>query len=459
MHAIITSSKIETSKILSIAIPIMVSQLAQVGMNVVDVLMAGNLSANDLAAVSVGAGMWYPVLLFLTGIMIITSSMIATANGARDISKIQNIASQAIYLGMVCGLIGLFYGCIASVLTDLLTLSTEVINITNNYLYGLAAGAPAIGLTLALRNYCEGLGNPRPITVIMLIGLIINIPLNYILIHGLFGAPKLGGAGCGWATGVVCWLMLAMLIFHIKRHTFYQAHSPLIKLLPFNLPLSLKMIKLGVPIGAAIFFECSLFSVVTLMISNYGTTILSGHEIAHNIAAVTFMIPLSVGMATTVRTGFLLGEEKPVLARQAGFCGIALALFFALLSSTGMILFNTNIAGLYTNNSEVIAIGALLVCYAAVFQFSDAIQVSCAGALRGYNDTRAAMFITFIAYWLVGLPIGYICAETNLITLPMGAAGYWTGTISGLTMAAILLLARYIVISRRHSQEIAIAKR
>jgi MATE family multidrug resistance protein len=243
--------------------------------------------------------------------------------------------------------------------------------------------------------------------------------------------------------------MLILFVLHIRTHSFYLHHSPLTKILPIDVPLLKKMIKQGLPIGLAIFFECSLFSVVTLMISNHGTTILSGHEIAHNVAAIVFMIPLSIGMATTVRTGFLLGEGKPFLARQAGFCGIMLAFFCATISSGTMIVFSDAIAYLYTNNTEVAAIASLLICYAAVFQFSDATQVSSAGALRGYNDTRAAMLITFFAYWVVGLPMGYLLAETYSITNPMGAAGYWTGTISGLTMAALLLLSRFAIMSKK----------
>lgn len=441
--------KTEASKNLSIAAPIMVSQLAQVGLNVVDVLMAGNLSEQGLAAVSVGAGLWFPVLLFLTGIMIITSAMIANAHGARSPERIQKVASQAIYLGLLCGGAGIAFALSANLLTQFLTLPDNVIDTTNHYFIGLAFGAPAIGLSLALRNYCEGLSNPRPVTLITVVGLIANIPLNYILMHGLFGAPKLGGAGCGWATGIVSWLMLLLFVLHIRSHSLYQQHSPLKKILPVDFHLLKNMFKQGLPIGLAIFFECSLFSVVTLMISNHGTTILSGHEIAHNVAAVVFMIPLSIGMATTVRTGFLLGEGKQVLARQAGFCGILLALFCALVSSGSMILFNNAIADLYTNNAEVAATASLLICYAAVFQFSDATQVSSAGALRGYNDTRAAMMITFFAYWVVGLPVGYLLAETDLLSTPMGAPGYWTGTISGLTMAAVLLLSRFAIISKK----------
>lgn len=186
------------------------------------------------------------------------------------------------------------------------------------------------------------------------------------------------------------------------------------------------------------------------MVSKYGIYVLAGHEIAHNVASVVFMIPLSVAMATTVRSGYLLGKKEISRARTSGFTGVCIASLIAGVTSLLMLAFNTEIASLYSSDQKVIQTGGLLIVFAAIFQLSDATQVSAAGALRAYQDTRATMIITFVAYWLVGLPSGYLLAETSLIVEPMAAKGYWTGTSIGLSAAAVLLLIRYIKVSHHH---------
>ncbi len=441
--------KSELRSILAIGIPILVTQLAQMGMNTADVIMAGHVAAEDLAAVSIGASIWLPLVLFITGIMLITSSLIARHHGAGEFGQIRYTGQQAIWMGVATGLIACLFCIEAHWIIDWLAITPEMRSGSLRYMHGLAWGGPAVGIYLALRNYCEGLSQTRPVMMIMLFGLIANIPLNYVFIHGTFGLPRMGGPGCGMATSLVSWLMALLLVLHIKTNRRYGKHAVFNQFTKPDLRFQRCILALGIPIGIAIFFEVSLFSAISLLVAKYGAIILSAHEIARNLAATVFMLPLSIGMAITVRSGYLLGDNKPELAHISSLTGTAMAAALAVVSFTLTIMFRENLAAIYSDQEKVIEFAAYMLLFTAFFQVSDAIQVCSAGALRAHKDTRLPMLATFISYWLIGLPVGYLFAETHWFLPPLGAPGYWLGATAGLTVAAVLLLARYLIISRQ----------
>ncbi len=440
----------ELKALLSIGIPILISQLAQMGMSVTDVIMSGNLSADDLAAVGIGASLWTPFMLLIAGVILITSSMISNHHGAKNPQKIVETAQQGMWMGLWLGVIACIYVLNIDPVLKHLQISAVVEAKSIGYLNGLALSAPMIGVYFALRNYCEALTYTQPVMVIIVTGMLLNIPMNLIFMHGYFGLPALGGAGCGWATSVVSWVMLGLLLIHTQKDRRYQSVYLYQR---FTLPqwqIQKSIFSLGLPIGIAIFFETSLFSALSLLVAKYGSVILSSHEIAHNVAAIIFMIPLSLGMAITVRSSFLLGEQKYQEAKLSAWTGIAFALSLAVLSFVLTLSFRFNIASLYTSNLAVLDFAAYILLFTAFFQFSDAVQVCSAGALRAYKDTTYPMGITFLAYWVIGLPAGYMFAETDWLVPALGAAGYWLGATSGLTFAAVLLGYRLWKISNRY---------
>ncbi|PID42114.1 MAG: MATE family efflux transporter [Proteobacteria bacterium] len=420
------------------------------GMSITDVIMAGNVSAEDLASVGIGSGIWIPVLLFITGIILITSTLIARHHGAKEHDRIRFTGQQAIWMGLIAGVMASLFCLKANWIVDLLSITPEIHEGAIQYMYGLAWGGPAAGLYLALRNYCEGLSQTRPVMIIMLVGLLANIPLNYIFIHGKFGLPAMGGAGCGLSSSLVTWLMALLLVLHVKTDQRYDNYAIFRQFQRPRLRFQLGILAMGLPVGTAIFFEISLFSAMSLLVSKYGAVTLSSHEIARSVSGAVFMVPLSIGMAITVRSGYLLGNRNPRLAHISSMAGITMASVLAITSFTLTIVFRENLASIYSDQIEVIRLAAYIMLFTAVFQFSDAIQVCSAGALRACKDTKIPMVITFISYWVIGLPVGYLFAETNLIREPLGAPGYWLGATAGLTVAAILLLARYLSISRRN---------
>jgi len=211
---------------------------------------------------------------------------------------------------------------------------------------------------------------------------------------------------------------------------------------------------LGLPVALALFFEVTLFAVVALLVSPMGIVKVAGHQIALNFSSLMFVLPLSLAAATTIRIGFKLGQGSVEQARVAAWTGQAVGIGMACLTALFTVTFREQIALLYTDNPEVVTLAAQLMFLAAVYQFSDSIQVIGSGILRGYKDTRAIFFITFTAYWILGLPSGYILAMTDLVVPAMGPAGFWTGFIIGLTSSAVLMIWRILRMQSQPAERI-----
>jgi len=311
--------------------------------------------------------------------------------------------------------------------------------ITTHYLYAMIFAIPAFLLFQALRNYIEGLSLTKPAMVIGFIGLLVNIPLNWMFVYGELGAPALGGAGCGVATALVYWIMCLMLagyVFYTRKLKYY----PLFK--QFSKP-DFKQIytitKLGVPVAVAIFFEVTIFAAVAILVAPLGPLVVASHQIAINYSSMIFMLPMSIASAVSIRVGYNLGKEDNNGAKQASYAGLALGLGLSVITALLSIIFKEQIALLYSDSKEVIDLAITLILLSAVYQCVDAIQVVAAGALRGYKEMNAIFTRTFISYWIVGLPLGYILGMTDWLVEPMGAEGFWVGITVGLTTAAVLL--------------------
>lgn len=427
---------------LLIALPILGGQLAQTANGFVDTVMAGRVSAIDLAAVAVGASIWVPAYLFMTGILMSATPILSRTLGAQDYHRVNPIAQQSLWLATVVGvLMALLLRGMTPVLTWL-DVDAQIRPLVAEYLNALSWGMPGAAIFLALRSYTEAMSHTRPVLWISVVGLLINIPTNYVLIYGKLGFPALGGVGCGWATAVVMWAMAAMMALYVARHPTYDNARLNLNKLTFELPTTLYIARLGLPVGLAIFFEVSIFSVIALLISTLGPTTVAGHQIALNFASLIFMIPLSLALALTVRVGLARGQGNAEGAKLA----IRSAMFMALLIGVGaailLLALRHHVPLLYTNNTDVQTLAARLLLFAALYQISDAWQVSANGALRGYEDTAVPMVITLIAYWGIGLPIGYLLGLTDIIRPAMGPDGFWIGLLFGLTVAALMLSLR-----------------
>lgn len=424
----------------SLAAPLVLGQLASVGMNVVDTLLAGRHAALTLAAVGVGSAVWSLVILVLIGVLMAVPPSVSQLHGAGRHQAIGPLFRQAVWLALAMGL-GLFVLVRQSGwLLAALGVATEVRPPAEAFLSGVSWGAPGLALYLCLRYVSEGVALTRPTMVFGLLGLMLLVPLGWLLLWGGFGVPALGARGLGLATATVLWLQALGLGLYMARSPHY---ADLALFRGFDRPdrrLLGELLWIGVPMGVAIFMEGSLFVATALLIATLGAVAVGAHQIAINIAALCFMVPLGIAMATTVRVGHAVGRRDSSGVRWAAGGGYAITGLTQLGSALLLTLAAEPLARAYTTDAEVIRLAAQLMLFAAVFQLSDGLQAASGGALRGLKDTRVPMFITVFSYWGVGMPIGWWLGLHE----GGGAPGMWIGLIIGLSMAALLLTWRFL---------------
>jgi len=433
----------EARQLLALAIPVILAQVAQTAMGFVDTIMAGAVSATDMAAVAVGTSIWLPAILFGHGLLLALTPTVAQLNGSGRRERIAEQVRQAYWLAFfVAILIMVLLWNAGYVIRAMHDIDEQLALKAGGYLHALLWGAPGYLFFQVMRNQCEGLSKTKPGMVMGFIGLLVNIPLNWIFIYGHFGMPALGGVGCGVATGSVYWVMFLVMrlwVRHMGSMRDIRMHT---RWSPPSRAVLQRLVSLGLPVALALFFEVTLFAVVALMVSPLGIVDVAGHQIALNFSSLMFVLPLSLGVATTIRVGYRLGQGSAEQARVAAWTAQAVGVCMVAVTALFTVTFRHQIALLYNDNPEVVALAAQLMLLAAIYQFSDSIQVIGSGILRGYKDTRSIFFITFIAYWLLGLPSGYTLAMTDWVVPRLGPAGFWCGFIIGLTSAAIMMLWR-----------------
>lgn len=438
----------EVRQLLVIGWPIIVAQVSQTGMGFVDTLMSGRYGPQDLAAIAIGSSIWLPIFLASSGVLMATTPLVAHLVGGNQLTRTREVLGQGGLIALVLGVLSVLILHNTLPLLQWMAVDPELAVKTDSYLKAISWGFPAILMYQVIRSFSEGFGKTRPIMKIAILGLLANIPLNYVLIYGKLGLPELGGVGCGWATAIVMWLTLGAGILYLRRSTtFIECRLFQSSLLPPIQTLG-HFLRLGLPIGMALLIEVSMFAIIALLLADLGEVIVGAHQVTLSFTGMIFMIPLSISMALTIRVGHRLGANKQEGARVSAATGVMITIGFAVVSATTMVLFAPQIVSLYTDSEEIIEIAVSLIGIAAVFQFSDAIQVSCAGALRGYKDTNIPLLIVFIAYWVIGLPLGFMLARTDLLVPAMGAEGFWIALVIALTIAAAMLARRLIWRSR-----------
>lgn len=438
------SYKKEITLTLGIGLPVIATQLLQMSMNVVDTIMAGRLSALDLAAVAVGSSTLLPFLVFGLGTVMAINPVVAHSFGRRKLGEIGGNVRQTLWISQIIALPFFFAVRSLEPVLGWIGIESEVIPIADGYLKAISWGLFPVMAYGALRYFNEGLSVTKPGMYVALIGTLANIPLNYVLMYGKLGFPQLGAVGTGYASALVYLIMFLSILLFTMRFRPYKRFSIFDK---FQLPekFELKqMLAIGVPIGVSAAMEVSLFAAVTLMMGTLGTVIVAGHQIAINIAAVAFMIPFGLSIAITARVGQAAGRARPEEARFRGFSGISLCILFMCMTAIVMILFPEQITRIYTDDLDVTAVAVQLLYMAAIFQVSDGLQVGAFGALRGLKDTRQPMVINIIAYAGIGLGLAWYIG----IYLESGPIGLWTGLITGLTVAGLSHTVRFYLKTR-----------
>ena len=432
-------SRFEAKTILKLSGPIMVAQLTQTMMYVIDTLMAGRVGVTDMAAVAIGSALWLPILLTFQGLLLALTPIIAQHFGAGRYQQILPATYQGGLLALLMSVL-IFFGMqfIAEPLS-LMNMDAELRAKALAYLGYIAWGIfPAAGYMI-LRNLYEGIGYTKAAMWISFIGILVNIPANYVFIYGKFGMPALGGAGCGVATSLVFVAMFIALLGYAalgRRTAFVRARLPSYRA---DWQQIWQIIALGTPVAFAFFFEVTLFACIPLMIAHLGPTVVAAHQIANNFCAMVFMLPLSIGLATTIRVGHLAGGSDVKELRKAIATAIQIGMLLAVGIALLTLLLRHWVAAQYSQDPMVLELAAAILILACFYQLSDAVQVICSCTLRGLKYTKPIFYITFIAYWPIGFGLGCVLGLTDWVVAPMGAQGFWVGIIIGLTVAAILL--------------------
>lgn len=449
MSAIIESNKLPFKKLISLTTPILIGQLTQMSMGLVDAIMAGQVNATNMAAVAIGSSIWLPFILFALGCLIALTPTVSFLNGAMEHTSIGHQVRQSYWLALLLGIPLFFIIYNAHFIINIMGMAPQLASISERYLQMMALGIPPYLIVIIFRSLTDGLSKTKVSMIISLIGVTLNVPLNYIFIYGKFGVPAMGAAGCGLASAIATYIMMFCLIHFSAKNAYmrrFKLFSPLIE--PINGQTFRKLCRLGFPIGLTICAEVTFFSIVSLLLSPLGADVVATHQIALQTSSFIYSLPLSIGMASTILVGNALGNKNPQLAKNISRQVLWLGFYLTILTALATLLLRQSISELFIDNEKIVQLASFLLIFAAIYQIPDAIQAISGGILRAYKDTRSILIITLISYWVIAMPIGYTLGLTNWIIPHIGAEGFWIGFVISLSCASLLLLHRLHKIQR-----------
>ncbi len=419
--------------------PLFIANLAVVGNGTIDTIMAGQLSATDLAAVAVGSSIYVSVYLGLMGVLQALSPIAGHHFGARRWRAIGDDLQQALWLSIFLTITGLPIVLATETWLGFARVNSDVASISTTYLHAIAFGLPAALASRAFVALNAAVSRPKITMMINVFVLALKVPLNAVFMFGAGPIPAMGGAGAGVATAVLAWLTLALSIGVWRFDPFFRRfHSE--RLHAARWKSQRDLLKLGLPIGLSVLFEVTSFTFMAVLIARLGTASVAGHQVVANLAAILFMVPLAIGIATSVLVAQSLGAGAPRVARVAALRGFRLSIAIALVAAMLVWLLREPLVALYTIDAAVSTVALTLIGWTAVFHVFDAGQGIAGFALRGYKNTLWPMVIYGVSLWGVGLIGGYwIAFYDTPLGSPRGALGFWEAATVALGIAAISL--------------------
>ncbi|MBF2754908.1 MAG: MATE family efflux transporter [Gammaproteobacteria bacterium AqS3] len=429
--------------------PMLISQMSQMLMGTIDVVMAGRLSALDLAAVALGSSVLWPVFFLLVGPVLALGPVCAQLHGAKRYQKAGYTTRQGLMLAGVISLIGFLVLYNSHLLLGLFGVPEDTLAITADYLRAVSWSAWGLTFFTALRNYSEAANLTIPVSVLAASIALLNIPANYVFMYGKLGFPAMGAVGCGVATSLLCALLALIMLIIVVRLRYYKPHRLFRSWQRPDLSVMRELCQIGLPMGLSIFIEITIFSGAAILISTLGETVVAGHQIALNFAGITFMLPLAVGLGATVRIGNLIGAGQPLRAVFAARVAIGITMLIALMNFSVLYFLAEEIVALYGPPEAVAAIAVVLFVYAAAFQIPDGLQVCYVCILRGHKITMFTLWTMMVGYWFIGLPVGWILGMSDWWGPAQGAEGMWKGMIAGLIAVFLMLAVRLRMQTRR----------
>ncbi len=449
-----------------LAWPVLVAQLAVMAYAVIDTMMAGRFATDDLAAVGIGASIYFSVFVALMGVLLAVSPIAAQLLGAGRDSEIGEQVRQGMWLTVALTVLSIVVFRFPEPFLALSQPSPVVARKVRDYLAIAAWGAPA-GLAFRLfASYTTAVSLPRVMMGLNLAGLVVKVPLTWILVFGHAGAPALGAAGCALSTAIVYWIICIAAWIWCARSPAYARYRVFARWSWPRMRDQRHLLALGTPIGLTFLVDVTAFTFMALFIARLGAVNSAAHQIAGNVAAVMYMLPLALGNGVAVLVAQAVGARKFDVARSTGITGIGLAAGLALIASVVLIVGAAAITVIYTGDGAVRAVTATLLVLVAVYHVFDALQVVTVSALRGYKRAVVPMVISAVSLWGVGLAGGYVIGLSDALDLsifgvvvPLGAPGFWAAAIAGLVVAFAATVVYYLVVSApRHASREAFEK-
>ena len=421
-----------------LAWPVLISQLAVMTNGLIDTVMAGRLGAVELAGVGVGAAITVTVFVTCSGVLLALPPLLAHLHGAGKPGAVGEQVRQSLWVALGLALLAVLLLRFPQPFLAISDLQPAVEARTRAYLDASSWAVPGLLLFRVFSGLSNGIGQPRPVMRLHLLGLLFKVPLNLALI------PFFGGAGCAMATAIINWMLVILAWhgcaraeryreFHIFAH-FSAPHWPTIR----------DLLKLGLPIGATFLVDVSAFTFMALFIARFGPATSGAHQIASNLASLTFMLPLALGNAASVLAGRALGAGNPLQARRVGIVCILAALGLSLCIAVFLWLGARLIAHGYTNDPDVYALAVPLITLVAIYHVADALQAATVNVLRGFKRSAVPMLIYAVALWGLGLGGGYALG----ITFGLGARGFWLAAIASIALAGTLVAVYFLRVSR-----------
>ena len=437
----------EASRTVKLALPIIIGELAQMALHIIDAAMVGSISYKQLAAAAlVINAMNIPFVLGI-GMTISVSQMVSMAHGRRDGQLVSHYFYNGFILCAVTAVIislGLVFG--RGILTQL-GQDPEVVALALPFMKLMGLSIIPMLLFMTLKQFADGLEYTKTAMIISLLGMPVNILLNWLLIYGNLGFPRLELNGAGWATLItrsLMFIVLGLVILKHRRFKKYVAVSS--RQWKLRMKTLYELLHIGVPSSLQIGMEAGAFAVSGIIIGTISAVAQASHQIALSCASFTFMVSMGLAQAGSIRVSNAFGRRDWPKISVIGKSTLGVALLYGMFCAISFFVFRFQLPKLFNDNTAVLNMAALLLLYAAVFQISDSTQAIGAGLLRGIKDVKFPTLLIGIAYWVVGLPLGYILA----FPLGLGASGIWLGLITGLTLASIFLISRFLRMTKRN---------
>lgn len=435
---------------LTLAGPVVTIQVGLMAMGTVDTIMVGHLSARALSAVALGNLLFFAVAVFGIGTLMVLDPVVAQAVGARDEPAIVRGIQRGLLIALLLTPPSAVVLLAAGPLFALARQPGEVVPLAAAYTVRLVPGVFPFLLFVVFRQSLQALRRTAPLVVTIVLANLVNVALNWILIYGHFGAPAMGVAGSAWATTASRCALAAGLLLLAWRELSPRLW-PLDREVRRLAPL-IRMIRLGLPIGLQYDLEFGAFAAVALMMGWFGTNQMAGHQAAINLASMTFMVPMGVGDAASVLVGHAVGRGDLEGSRRAARAALACGTTFMSATAVIFLVFPRQLARVYSSEVGVVAVAAVLIPLAGVFQVFDGLQAVAGGILRGLGETRVAMLVNLFGYWLLGLPVSYALGFSS----GWGPEGLWWGLVLGLAVVAATLLIRVRLGLRRQRRRVLI---